>query len=157
MRQLAVALGLTLLLAAPTAAQENRHDLALQAVATGFEPQLSKRIMDTYWPAALDLIKLRYPEATDIELFQYQGKINVLADAAAKAALAPMVGVLEEGFSPSELKVLIEFYGTPAGKKLNMAAGPIAATMSGPVTAELGTQVKALQAGIDAMLTADGH
>ena len=157
MKRLAVALGVVLLFAVPAAAQENRHDLALQAVATGFEPQLSKRIMDTYWPAALDLIKLRYPDATDIALFQYQGKINVMADAAAKASLAPMVGVLEEGFSPAELKVLIEFYQTPAGKKLNMAAGPIAATMSGPVTAELGAQIKSLQSDIDAMLTADGH
>jgi hypothetical protein len=154
----ATAVALTLLaLAGPALAQASRHDLAVAAVAAGFEPQLSKRIMDTYWPAALDLIKLRHPQATDIELFQYQGKITTFADDAAKAALAPMIGVLEEGFSPAELQVLIEFYQSPAGKKLNLAAGPIAATMAGPVTANLGPEVAGLQGKIDAMLTADGH
>ena len=154
----ATAVVLTLLaLAGPALAQASRHDLAVAAVAAGFEPQLSKRIMDTYWPAALDLIKLRHPQATDIELFQYQGKITTFADDAAKAALAPMIGVLEEGFSPAELQVLIEFYKSPAGKKLNLAAGPIAATMAGPVTANLGPEVAGLQGKIDAMLTADGH
>lgn len=157
MRRLALALSLVAVLAAPAFAQESRHDLAVEAVAVGFEPQLSKRIMDTYWPAALDLIKLRHPDATDIELFQYQGKINTLADAAAKAAMAPMVGVLEEGFSPAELKVLIEFYRTPAGRKLGMASGAISATMSGEVTTRLGAEIKGLQDGIDAMLTAGGH
>jgi hypothetical protein len=53
--------------------------------------------------------------------------------------------------------VLIEFYQTPAGKKLNIAAGAITATMSGEVTANLGTEIAALQGKIDAMLTADGH
>lgn len=144
-------------LASPVLAQSSRRDLAVAAVAAGFEPQLSKRIMDTYWPAALDLIRLRDPQATDIELFQYQGKITTFADDAAKAALAPMIGVLEEGFSPAELQALIEFYQSPAGKKLNLAAGPIAATMSGPVNANLGAEVTGLQDKIDAMLTADGH
>ena len=154
----AAALTLALLVfAGPALGQESRHDLAVKAVAVGFEPQLSKRIMDTYWPAALDLIKLRHPQATDIELFQYQGKITTFADDAAKAALAPMVGVLEEGFSPAELQVLIEFYRSPAGKKLNLAAGPIAATMAGSVTTNLGTEVAGFQGKIDAMLTADGH
>jgi hypothetical protein len=156
MRRLLAALAL-IALAGPALAQETRHDLAVKAVAAGFEPQLSKRIMDTYWPAALDLIKLRYPKATDLELFQYKGKINVFADDAAKAAMAPMVGVLEEGFSPAELEVLIEFYETSAGKKLNQAAGAITSTMSGAVTANLGTEITTLQGKIDAMLTADGH
>lgn len=156
MRTLLAALALVAL-AGPALAQESRHDLAVKAVAVGFEPQLSQRIMDTYWPAAGDLIALRHPDATEIEIFQYRGKINAFVDEAAKAALAPMVGVLEEGFSPAELRVLIEFYQTPAGKKLNMAAGPIAATMSGPVTANLGTEIAGLQEKIDAMLTADGH
>ena len=155
-RPAAVVLALVAL-AGPALAQSSRHDLAVAAVAAGFEPQLSKRIVDTYWPAALDLIKLRHPQATDIELFQYQGKITTFADDAAKAAMAPMVGVLEEGFSPTELQVLIEFYQSPAGKKLNLAAGPIAATMAGPVNANLGAEVTGLQGKIDAMLTADGH
>ena len=156
MRRVFTALTL-LALASPALAEESRHELALKAVAAGFEPQLSKRIMDTYWPAALDLIKLRYPAATEIELFQYKGKINVFADDAARAAMAPMVGVLEEGFSPAELHVLIDFYETSAGKKLNLAAGAITATMSGEVTANLGTEITALQGKIDAMLTAEGH
>ena len=144
-------------LASPALAEETRHDLAVKAVAAGYEPQLSRRIMDTYWPVALELIKLRYPEATDIDLFQYQGKINTFADEAAKAALVPVVGILEEGFSPAELRVLIEFYGTSAGKKLGLAAAPIAAAMSDTVSKNLGTEIKGLQAKIDAMLTADGH
>ncbi len=154
----AALLALALLVATgPALAQESRHDLAVKAVAAGFEPQLSKRIMDTYWPAALDLIKLRYPEASDIALFQYQGKITTFADQAAKAALAPMVDVLEEGFSPTELQALIEFYGSPAGKKLSLAAGPIAAAMGDAVSKNLGVEISALQGKIDAMLTADGH
>ena len=144
-------------IAAPALAQESRHDLAVKAVAAGFEPQLSKRIMDTYWPAALDLIKLRYPEATDIDLFQYQGKITGFADEAAKAALVPMVALLEEGFSPAELQVLIDFYGTSAGKKLGLATAPIAATMNDSVSKNLGAEMKGLQDKIDAMLTAEGH
>lgn len=156
MRQFLAAVTL-IALASPALAQENRHDLAVAAVAAGFEPQLSQRIMDTYWPAAFDLIKLRYPEATDIDLFQYQGKINAFVDEAAKTALEPMVRVLEAGFSPAELKVLIEFYQTSAGKKLSQAAGPIAAMMNGEVSANLGTQIAELQTRIDAMLTADGH
>lgn len=144
-------------LAGPALAQESRHDLAVKAVAAGFEPQLSRRIMDAYWPAALDLIKLRYPEASDIDLFQYQGKITNFADEAARAALAPVVAILEEGFSPAELEVLIAFYGTPAGKKLGLAAAPIAAAMNDTVSKNLGVEIPALQGKIDAMLTADGH
>lgn len=154
----AAALTLALLVfAGPALGQESRHDLAVKAVAVGFEPQLSKRIMDTYWPAALDLIKLCYPEATDIDLFQYQGKITNFADEAAKAALVPVVAILEEGFSPAELNVLIEFYGTSAGKKLSLAAAPIAATMNEAVSKNLGVEIPVLQGKIDAMLTADGH
>ena len=70
--------------------------------------------------------------------------------------MAPMINVLEAGFTPDEIKVLISFYESPAGKKLNMAAGAITSTMQGAVTQALGAEVAALQGRIDAMLTADG-
>jgi hypothetical protein len=156
MSRLAVAIVALMLAVGPAAAQEDRHALAEKAVAAGFEPQLSVRIMETYWPAAMDLIRLRSPEVTDLQLFQYKGKINVFADEAAHTAMAPMVAVLETGFTPDEIKVLIAFYESPAGKKLNMAAGAITSTMQGEVTQKLGAEVAALQGKIDAMLTADG-
>ena len=156
MSRVAAALLVLMLAVAPAAAQEDRHALAEKAVAIGFEPQLANRIMETYWPAAMDLIRLRSPEVTELQLFQYQGKINGFADEAAHTAMAPMIAVLEAGFTPDEIKALIAFYESPAGKKLNMAAGAIATTMQGEVTQKLGAEVAALQGKIDAMLTADG-
>ncbi len=159
MTRLAVALALSALLAVlPAAAQgETRRSLAEKAVASGFEPQLAGRIVETYWPATLELIRLRYPEVSEVELFNYEGKVTDLAEAAAKSAMAPMVDVLETEFTFAELKVLIAFYETPAGRKLNLAAGAITATMQGAVQQKLGAEIAALQGQIDTMLTADGH
>ena len=146
-----------LLMAQPALAQEDRHDLAVRAVEVGFEPQVAARIMDSYWPVAVELIKLRVPTLTEIQLFQYKGKTGIFAAEAAHATLAPLVEVLERGFTAAELEALIAFYASPAGIKLGGASGAIAAVMSGPVSTNLATEVATFQGRIDEMLTADGH
>jgi hypothetical protein len=146
-----------LLLTQPAIAQEDRHSLALRVVAAGFEPQIASRIMETYWPAATELIKLRVPELTEIQLFQYKGKVGGFASEAARSTMAPMVELFERDFTAEELEALIAFYESPAGTKLNQAAAAIAATMSGPVSDNLAGEITAFQAKIDAMLAADGY
>ena len=156
MRRL-ILLAATLLLVQPALAQEDRHSLALRVVAAGFEPQIASRIMETYWPVATELIRLRVPEPTEIQLFQYKGKTGGFAREAAHATMAPMVELFERDFTIGELEALIAFYEGPAGIKLNAAAAAIAATMGGAVTANLAGEITAFQAKIDAMLAADGY
>jgi hypothetical protein len=156
MRRL-ILLAATLLLVQPALAQADRHSLALRVVAAGFEPQIASRIMETYWPVATELIKLRVPKPTEIQLFQYKGKTGGFAREAARATMAPMVELFERDFTEEELEALIAFYESPAGTKLNLAAAAIAAAMAGPVTANLAGEITAFQAKIDAMLAADGY
>lgn len=155
MNRLATAVAVLALSVVPALAQEDVHSLALKAVAVGFEPQISTRIMETYWPASMDLIHLRKPDVTDLEMFQYEGKITTFAEEAARATMAPMVKVLEAAFTPDELKTMIAFYETPAGRKLNSTSGIIQSTMTTEVARAIGPEVKAFQAKIDAMIAAD--
>ena len=141
----------------PAAAQESHHDLAVHAVKAGYERNIATSIMATFWPAATELIKLRVPGLTEVQLFQYKGKTTAFADEAAAAALAPLVDLFDKGFSDEELRTVIAFYESPAGKKFTGAQSVITATMTEAMGDSLKAEIGTFQGKIDAMLTADGY
>lgn len=141
----------------PAAAQESHHDLAAHAVKAGYERNISTLIMATFWPAATELIKLRVPNLTEVQLFQYKGKTTAFAAETAAAVLVPMIDLFEKGFSDEELQAVIAFYESPAGKKFTGAQSVITSVMTEAMGDSLKAEIGTFQGKIDAMLAADGY
>jgi hypothetical protein len=142
---------------ASAGAAESHHDLAVRAVKAGYEQQIADRIMEVFWPVALQVIKERIPGVTDVQLFQYQGKATTIAAEAAHNGLGPMVELFENGFTDDELTAVAAFYESPAGIKFNGAEGLIVTTLSGPVGDSLKLEINGLRQKVDDMLAADGY
>lgn len=158
MRRFAAAIVLGVLVALPAAAQdETRRELAERAVAAGYEADIAGRIMDVFWPVALEIIRSRVPDVTDLQLFQYRGKTAIFAAEAAHDGLAPLVDLYEQGFTADELRVIAEFYESPAGGKLASAQGQIASVLSGAAGTSLTAAVSAMTGRVGELLAADGY
>jgi hypothetical protein len=151
------AMALLVFTALPALAQEDHQALAEHAVRSAYEQQIATSIMDTYWPVATELIKLRVPGLTEVQLFQYKGKTGNFANETAHAALVPLVDLFAKGFTDEELQAVIAFYESPAGEKFNGAQPVILSVMAGAVGDGLKAEIGSFQAKIDAMLTADGY
>jgi hypothetical protein len=154
----ALAIGLLLLAAAtPAPAQDDQHALAERAVVALYEHDIAARIMEVFWPVALEVIKERVPGVNGVQLFQYRSKAETFAGQAAHAGLVPLVDLFEHGFTPEELAALVAFYETPAGMKFNGAQGTIASVLSGAAGDSLKAEINGLRQKVDDMLAADGY
>lgn len=151
-----LAVVLIVLAASPVAAQDAHRALADRVVRIGYEPQIADRIMEVFWPIAVQAIKERAPTVNALQLFQYENKTMVFADAAAHNGLVPLVDYFDQTYTGEELTAIVEFYESAAGSKLNRAQGAIAGVLQGAAGQTLNTEVGALRTRLDELLKADG-
>lgn len=157
-RAIVALLALAAALGGPALGDEtNRRALAERAVKAGYEHDVAERLMQVFWPVALEEIKERAPDATAMQLFQYEGKTQGFVDEAAHDGLVPLVDLFERGFTEDELQAIVTFYESPAGQKVLGAQGEIAAVLSGAAGESLMAEVNALARRVDDLLAADGY
>ena len=140
----------------PALAQDGHRALAERAIAVIYEDQIADRIMEVFWPVALQAIRERAPGVSALQLFQYESKTMGFADEAAHAGLEPLVDYFAGGYTDEELAAIIAFYGSSAGIKVASTQGAIASLLSGSVGQSLNAEVGTLREKLDALLVADG-
>jgi uncharacterized protein len=115
---------------AALAAEDERQALAERVVKARYEADFADRIMDVFWPVALEVVKARAPEATVGQLFLYEAETATFATEIARAGLAPVVDLFARSFTEEELRAVAEFYESPAGKKVLSSEAEITAVIS---------------------------